>query len=161
MRRSIMTPGNTQDPSTLAKPGESAPPPEIAETAFVGPNTPGNTPRPVGSSETAQAWVGKFLGKYQVSGVLGQGGMGVVLKARDPMIERDVAIKVLADHLAADATALGRFLAEAKAVGKLNHANVMAIYEICQEGPTHYLVLEYVTGGSLEDRLENGRFLPV
>jgi len=47
--------------------------------------------------------------------------MGVVLKAHDPTIERDVAIKVLAEHLAGDATALGRFLARAKAVGKINH----------------------------------------
>jgi urea transport system substrate-binding protein len=92
------------------------------------------------------------LGKYQITGVLGQGGMGVVLKARDPMIERDVAIKVLADHLAADASALGRFLAEAKAAGKLNHPNVTGIYEICQEEKTYYLVLEYVPGGNLSDR---------
>jgi serine/threonine protein kinase len=97
--------------------------------------------------------VGKTLGKYQITGFLGQGGMGVVLKARDPLIERDVAVKVLADHLATDAAALGRFLAEAKAAGKLNHPNVIAIHEICQEGSTHYLVLEYVPGGSLDDRL--------
>jgi ABC-type branched-subunit amino acid transport system substrate-binding protein/tRNA A-37 threonylcarbamoyl transferase component Bud32 len=87
--------------------------------------------------------------------------MGVVLKARDPLIERDVAIKVLADHLAADATALGRFLAEAKSAGKINHPNVMGIYEICQLGTTTYLVLEYVANGSLEDRLTGQRALPV
>jgi ABC-type branched-subunit amino acid transport system substrate-binding protein/tRNA A-37 threonylcarbamoyl transferase component Bud32 len=87
--------------------------------------------------------------------------MGVVLKARDPLIERDVAIKVLADHLAADATALGRFLSEAKSAGKINHPNVMAIYEICQLGTTTYLVLEYVANGSLEDRLTQQRALPV
>ena len=109
----------------------------------------------------AQAWVGKPLGKYQVLAVLGQGGMGVVLKAHDPLIERDVAIKILADHLAADATALGRFLAEAKAAGKLNHPNVMAIYEICQEDKTFYLVLEYVPGGNLEDLLAGEKPLPL
>ena len=107
----------------------------------------------IGDRTTAAAWVGKKLGRYQVISVLGQGAMGMVLKAHDPMIERDVAIKVLAEHLAADATALGRFLAEAKAVGKINHPNVMSIYEICQEGPIHYLVLEYVAGGSIDDRL--------
>jgi urea transport system substrate-binding protein len=94
------------------------------------------------------------LGKYRVTGVLGQGGMAVVLKAHDPAIERDVAIKVLADHTVSNATALGRFLAEARAAGKFNHPNVVAIYEVCEEGPTHYLVLEYVAGGSLGDRLE-------
>jgi ABC-type branched-subunit amino acid transport system substrate-binding protein/tRNA A-37 threonylcarbamoyl transferase component Bud32 len=86
--------------------------------------------------------------------------MGVVLKARDPLIERDVAIKVIADHLAADATALGRFLAEAKAAGKITHPNVVAIYEICQQTGMTYLVLEYVPGGSLEDRLLERRALP-
>jgi predicted ATPase/class 3 adenylate cyclase len=106
-------------------------------------------------------WVGKSLGKYQVVSALGQGAMGVVLKAHDPTIERDVAIKVLAEHLAADATALSRFLAEARAVGKINHPNVMAIYEICQEGPIHYLVLEYVAGGSVDDRLTERNVLSV
>jgi urea transport system substrate-binding protein len=104
-------------------------------------------------SGTVRTWVGKSLGKYQVTGLLGQGGMCIVLKAHDPAIERDVAIKVLADHLTADASALGRFLAEARAAGKLNHPNVIAIHEVCQEGQTHYLVLEYVAGGSLSDRL--------
>src|SRR5262249_8317706 len=118
--------------------------------------------RPAGGScGQAQAWVGKTLGKYRILNVLGQGAMGVVLKARDPLIERDVAIKVLADHLAVDVTALGRFLAEAKAVGKLNHPNVMAIYEICQEGTTTYLVLEYVAGGSLDERRTERRALAV
>jgi urea transport system substrate-binding protein len=79
--------------------------------------------------------------------------MGVVLKAHDPTLERDVAIKVLADDLAADTTALGRFLTEARAAGKLNHPNVVAIYESGQEGQTYYLVLEYVAGGSLSERL--------
>ena len=157
----IMTPGKPQDASAHAKAGESSPPSQLSETASTSPSTPVNTPRPAGGRETAQAWIGKFLGKYQVTGVLGQGGMGVVLKAHDPMIERDVAIKILADHLATDATALGRFLAEAKAAGKLSHPNVIAIYEIGQEGPTHYLVLEYATGGSLSDQLTEGKPLSV
>jgi ABC-type branched-subunit amino acid transport system substrate-binding protein len=87
--------------------------------------------------------------------------MGVVLKAHDPLIERDVAIKVVADHLTADATARGRFLAEAKSAGKINHPNVVAIYEICPQETTAYLVLEYVSGGSLEDRLTGQQGLPV
>jgi ABC-type branched-subunit amino acid transport system substrate-binding protein len=85
----------------------------------------------------------------------------VVFKARDPLIERDVAIKVLADHLAADVTARGRFLAEAQSAGKLNHPNAVAIYEICPQEPTTYLVLEYVPGGSLADRLTGQQALPV
>jgi urea transport system substrate-binding protein len=156
-----MTPGHRQARSPPAKPAESAPPAELSETAFVGPDTPGNIPQPAGGRGTAQIWVGKSLGKYQITGVLGQGGMGVVLKAHDPMIERDVAIKLLADHLAADASALGRFLGEAKTAGKLSHPNVIAIHEICQQGQTYYLVLEYAPGGSLGDRLAGGTPLPL
>jgi urea transport system substrate-binding protein len=123
--------------------------------------TSADLPRGRGQSGNPDAWVGKSLGKYKITQVLGQGGMGVVFKAHDPMIERDVAIKVLADHLAADSTALARFLAEARAAGKLAHANVMAIYEICQEGSTNYLVLEYVPGGSLDDHLTQRHCLSV
>jgi urea transport system substrate-binding protein len=86
--------------------------------------------------------------------------MGVVLKARDRLIERDVAIKVLADHWAADSSALGRFLAEARAAGKLSHPNVTAIYEICQEGTLYYLVLEFLPGGSLNDPLARHESIP-
>jgi serine/threonine protein kinase/CheY-like chemotaxis protein/TolB-like protein/Tfp pilus assembly protein PilF len=113
---------------------------------------PGNTRldlTPVKPSD----WVGKPLGKYKITEVLGQGAMGVVLKGHDPIIDRDVAIKVLADHLAADETARSRFIAEAQAAGKLNHPNVIAIHEICQEGQAYYLVMEYAAGGSLDDRL--------
>jgi urea transport system substrate-binding protein len=148
-----MTPDKAQNQSTPAKASEASAEFQPAETEFVPSDTPVDAPSRAGASAAAQAWIGKSLGKYQITGVLGQGGMGVVLKAHDPMIDRDVAIKVLADQLAADASSLGRFLAEAKAAGKLNHPNVTAIHEICQDGQTYYLVLEYVAGGSLSDRL--------
>lgn len=134
--------------------GERPQVPDLGETTFVHQDTStGTSSRPAGEA-AAQGWVGKTLGKYQITAFLGQGGMGVVLKAHDPMIDRPVAIKLLADHLAADETSLSRFLAEARAAGKLNHPNVSAIYEICCEGATHYLVLEYLSGGSLSDQLE-------
>lgn len=101
---------------------------------------------------SAQHWIGKQLGKYKVTGVIGAGGMGFVLKAHDPTIERDVAIKML--HVATNPTALNRFRAEAKAAGKLSHPHVAAIYEIGQEGPAHYLVMELLTGGSVVDDLK-------
>lgn len=100
-------------------------------------------------------WIGQTIGKYQVTGVLGQGGMGIVLRARDPMIEREVAIKLLARHWAQDPTALARLLGEAKAVGKLSHPNVCGIFEIGQEGADHFLVMEFLPGGSLSQRLES------
>ena len=116
---------------------------------------------PIDDSGAIQAWVGKSLGKYAINGTLGQGGMAVVLKAHDPTLEREVAIKVLASHLAADVDARGRFVAEAKAVGRLNHPNVIAIHEIHQDEMTSYLVMEYAPGGSLEDRLQRQGALPL
>src|SRR2546421_6034202 len=126
----------------------------LGDTVGFNPATSTDAPHAASRAESARAWVGKTLGKYQITGVLGEGGMGIVLKAHDPLIERDVAVKLLAEHLAADATSLSRFLSEARAAGKLNHPNVVAIYEIGQEGATHFLALEYVPGGSLSDRLQ-------
>ncbi|QEG02148.1 Aliphatic amidase expression-regulating protein [Stieleria maiorica] len=118
--------------------------------------TPGDTAEfefaPV--SLPAENWIGKSLGKYEITGVLGQGGMGVVLQAHDPTLERDVAIKILTGNLAANATALHRFQSEAKAAGKLSHAHVAAIYEIGQEGPSHFLAMELLTGGSVAAELQ-------
>ena len=83
--------------------------------------------------------------------------MGVVLRGRDAVIERDVAIKLLPEEMAEDDTALARFLSEARAAGKLNHANVVSIYEIGQEGNAYYLVMELIPGGSVSDGLADGR----
>ena len=94
------------------------------------------------SRSDPQEWVGRRLGKYEITGVLGIGGMGVVLKGYDASIERDVAIKVLPNEFSTDEVALGRFLAEAKSAGQLSHTNTVTIYEIAQEGPTHYLAME-------------------
>lgn len=109
---------------------------------------------PNGSRIQAEDWVGQRLGKYEITGILGMGGMGVVLKAHDAGIDRDVAIKVLPHELSADETSLNRFLAEAKSAGKLNHPNTVTIHEIAQEGPTYYLVMEYVAGASVGDHLK-------
>jgi serine/threonine protein kinase len=155
-----MRPENADQVAGGPQPSEEAPKIDLSETVSVPQSTAADAPGP-DSSVGAEAWIGKTLGKYQVTGALGRGGMGMVLKAHDPLIERDVAIKVLADHLAADTTARGRFLAEAKSAGKISHANVVAIYEICPEETTTYLVLEYVSGGSLEDCLTGQRGLSV
>ncbi|MEO8495463.1 MAG: protein kinase, partial [Planctomycetota bacterium] len=114
------------------------------------------------SSAAGYQWIGKRLGKYQVTDVIGAGGMGFVLRAHDPSIERDVAIKLLATHLATNPTSLSRFRAEAKAAGKLSHAHVAAIYEIGQEGEANYLVMELLTGGSVSDELQQrGAYTPL
>jgi urea transport system substrate-binding protein len=130
------------------------PNPKLLETMFLpqaAETQSGPEPPPPSLSDQ---WVGRTLGKYQIIGTLGQGGMGIVLRAHDPMIERDVAIKLLPEQLADDDKALSRFLAEAKAAGKLNHANVVSIYEIGQEGQAYYLVMELITGGSASDGLD-------
>lgn len=133
---------------------------ESPETVTVPQNTSLEAPPP-SSVAQAEAWIGRTIGKYLITDVLGCGGMGVVLRAFDPVIERDVAIKVLAEHLQSDATSLGRFLSEAKAAGKVNHPQVMAIYEICPQREMTYLVLEYVPGGSLKDLMSQRGALPV
>lgn len=136
----------------------TAPPAPLAETMASGPHTASPLPQPAEASAqlvdpapARESWIGKSLGKYKITGVLGQGGMGVVLRGHDPHIERDVAIKLLADKFADDERSLARFLAEAKSIGRLNHPNVVSIYEIGEDGSRHFLVMEYVAGGSLND----------
>ena len=147
---------NSRSPEDSVKPGDEidpAPTPRaLDETMVFGANT---TPGLLGEQfRDPDQWVGHRLGKYEITALLGIGGMGVVLKARDPSIERDVAIKVLPAALSADQPTLGRFLAEAKSAGKLNHPNTVTIYEVAQEGSVHYLVMEVVSGGSAAESLE-------
>lgn len=98
---------------------------------------------------------GEKLGKYGIQKKLGQGGMGAVYLAFDPMIEREVAIKVLPPQIAEKPTALARFFSEARATGKLNHPNVVAIYDIAQQGNIYYIVMELVRGGSGAEFIAN------
>ena len=77
----------------------------------------------------------------------------MVYKAFDTLIEREVAIKILPDEVAGDEVTLRRFLAEAKAAGKLAHPNAVAIYEVGQENGTFYLVMEYVSGGTVAEEI--------
>ncbi|MGL6074850.1 MAG: transporter substrate-binding protein [Fimbriiglobus sp.] len=113
--------------------------------------------RPKGSSTghslaMTSDWVGKKLGKYTILKLLGQGGMGIVYQGHDPAIDRAVALKVLASATANDSTALTRFQAEARAIGRIQHSNVAAIYEVGQDQGVHFLAMEFLAGGSLEGR---------
>lgn len=94
------------------------------------------------------------LGGYEVSGVIGSGGMGVVLKAHDPALDRTIAIKVLSPHLAASGAARKRFAREAKAAAAVLHPNVIAIHSVPNDGPLPYLVMPYLRGSSLQKRLD-------
>ena len=100
------------------------------------------------------------LGKYQIQGILGKGAMGVVYKGFDPNIARVVAIKTIhASLLDTDMgrELLNRFRNEAQAVGRLNHANIVAIYEFDQDHGTPYFVMEFVEGQDLKSLQKDGR----
>jgi WD40 repeat protein len=97
--------------------------------------------------------LGRF-GPYEVLEVLGHGGMGIVLKARDPALNRLVAIKVLAPQLAASGAARKRFAREARAAAAVSHEHVVAIHAVDTAKGLPYLVMEYVPGHSLQQRLD-------
>lgn len=94
------------------------------------------------------------LDGYEITGVVGAGSMGVVLKAIDPALDRIVALKVMAPHLASHATARKRFEREAKAAAAVLHPNVIPIYAVSSGGPIPYLVMAYIRGGSLQKRID-------
>jgi WD40 repeat protein len=99
--------------------------------------------------------LGRF-GHYEVLAVIGRGGMGVVLKAFDPGLGRLVAIKVLAPQWATSAAARRRFAREARAAAAVNHPNVVAIHAVDSAEGLPYLVMQYVPGQSLQQRLDAG-----
>jgi serine/threonine protein kinase len=103
------------------------------------------------------------LGRYEVLGELGQGAMGVVYKAKDPLIDRVVAIKTINLSLAMDEKEEyeGRFYQEAKAAGRLNHPNIVTIYDVGKSGDIAYIAMEFLEGRELRDILNEGALLPV
>jgi serine/threonine-protein kinase len=94
------------------------------------------------------------LGTYEIKGVLGTGGMGVVFKALDPALNRNVAIKVLAASLASCGASRRRFLREARAAAAVVHEHVIAVFAVVETAGLPFLVMEYVPGRSLQDRLD-------
>jgi serine/threonine protein kinase len=89
---------------------------------------------------------GMFIGHYRLLEQLGEGGMGVVYRARDERLERDVAMKLIGERLLADATARGRFLREARTASALNPPNICTVHEVGDDGDLTYIVMELVTG---------------
>jgi serine/threonine protein kinase len=96
------------------------------------------------------------LDHYEVLEVVGRGGMGVVLRARDTKLLRVVALKVLAAPLAASGTARQRFVREARATAAVRNDHIVAIHAVCEDGPVPYLVMEFIDGCSLEARIRRG-----
>ena len=87
---------------------------------------------------------GTRLGPYEILAPLGAGGMGDVLKAKDTRLQRTVAVKVLPSELSSDAERRGRFEREAHAASALNHPNITTVFDIGEDGGTHYIVMELV-----------------
>ncbi len=103
---------------------------------------------------------GTRLGPYEILSPLGAGGMGEVWKAKDARLDRFVAIKVLPEHLTANAEALARFEREAKAVAALNHPGILGIFDIGNLDGNTYAVMELLEGESLRERLAHGPLPP-
>jgi serine/threonine protein kinase len=99
---------------------------------------------------------GARLGAYEILSSLGAGGMGEVYRARDTRLDRTVAIKILPEHLAQQPDLRQRFEREARAVSSLNHSHICALYDVGHQDGIDYLVLEYVEGESLSERLDKG-----
>jgi serine/threonine protein kinase len=100
------------------------------------------------------------LGPYQIEGVIGQGGMGVVLQARDPKLNRRVAIKLMSACTSASPAGRERFLREARAAAAVKHDNVVTIHAVHDDGPLPFLVMELIEGASLEEKLASHTALP-
>ena len=96
---------------------------------------------------------GTRFGPYEVTAPLGAGGMGEVYSARDTRLDRQVAIKILPAHLSEQAEARERFEREARAISSLNHPNICQLYDVGQQDGIRYLVMEYLQGQTLADRL--------
>jgi WD40 repeat protein/serine/threonine protein kinase len=103
------------------------------------------------SPEGASGW--PIIPGYEIEGELGRGGMGVVYRAYDPRLKRQVAIKVIRNGRFAGEEELARFRTEAEAIARLQHANIAHVYEVGEHRDGPYLVLEYLEGGSLDRKL--------
>jgi serine/threonine protein kinase/Tol biopolymer transport system component len=99
---------------------------------------------------------GSRLGPYEIVSAIGAGGMGEVYKARDTRLERTVAIKVLPQRLSSSPESRQRFEREAKTISQLSHPHICALYDVGSQDGTEYLVMEYLEGETLSDRLSKG-----
>src|SRR5262252_5162174 len=100
--------------------------------------------------------VGTQLGSYEITALLGKGGMGEVYRARDAKLKREVAIKVLPEEFSRDGDRASRFQREAEVLASLNHPNIGAIYDLQEADGSRFLILELVEGETLAERIRRG-----
>jgi serine/threonine-protein kinase len=137
-----------------------------ASAPFVTFAKPGAAPPAAPAAPTAKTQVasGRILDRYSRASELGRGAMGVVQRAWDENLERDVAIKVMADDLQKNPEAMRLFQQEAKALAQLNHTNIVGVYDQVTRDNTTYMIMEFVDGTTLEamlDQLPDGATLPL
>ena len=119
---------------------------------------PKSEPKPPKAEPKTEAKPGakselKSLGRYKINGVLGKGAMGLVYDGLDPTLDRRVAIKTIQTAMLDEATAKHyamRFKREVRAVAKVNHANIVQVYDFGSEGGLNYIVMEYIQGKELK-----------
>src|SRR3989442_1341199 len=99
---------------------------------------------------------GTRLGPYEIVAPLGAGGMGEVYRAKDTRLDRTVAIKIVSSALAGDAATRQRFEREARAVAALSHPHICPLFDVGHQDAVEYLVMEFLDGGTLADRLRKG-----
>jgi tRNA A-37 threonylcarbamoyl transferase component Bud32 len=104
--------------------------------------------------------IAKAFPQLEVLELIGRGGMGFVFKARQPHLDRFVALKLLPDKLAKDALFAERFNREGRVLARLNHPNIVSVYDFGQAGGFYYLAMEYVDGVNLRQAMRAGRFSP-
>ena len=107
-------------------------------------------------TQSKELAIGSRLGTYEIQGRIGAGGMGEVYRARDTRLQRSVAIKILPAAFSASTDRLHRFEREARSASALNHPNIITIYELGQDGSTHYIAMELVEGKTLRQLLVAG-----
>ena len=107
--------------------------------------------------ENPEELLGKNIGKYKITKILGQGGQGVVFSAKDEMLNRNVAIKMLLAEMTAKPMIRERFLQEARSAGKLMHPNVVGIYDVIEDYGSLFIVMEKVDGGNVSDLITESK----
>ena len=100
---------------------------------------------------------GDFIGPYEILGWLGAGGMGVVYRARDSRLAREIAIKLIPEAAAMDPGRVHRFEQEARAAGQLSHPNILAVYDVGTHSGAPYIVSELLEGGAAPEPALGGR----